>query len=504
MNLIGYFLAFFFFMIKKIISLHHWLGTFFSALFLIWFLSGFVMMYHTFPFLSKNQQRALLPSQEIDSVLTPKEVFKNNITDAIYSLTLNFQLQKPVLHLVTTSGKLVSKYADTGTPITMSKVKALAIAKENVKSNASAQVTTITELDQWIPRTRFLKHMPIYKITFDNSDKTYTYISSVTGEVLATNTISERFWSWLGAIPHWIYFKDIRIHNTLWFQLIVWLSSLGFVMVITGIVTGIVRYQKKPNAKFKRFKNKWYNYHYYFGLFFGTFVCTWIFSGWMSMTPFSWTPSTSLNKNELQQWQQGSFQLSDISSEVWNHFLNQTKHTSIQESNFTLFNNQVFAVVYNTDNSQLYNLTAPKKLPNTEDYASTIQSFNIENSITGTMLLNTYDNYYYSRHNSKELPVIKVNTANKTSYYINPKTTKVLYKCATKNRIQRWIYHGLHSLDFSFLAWNRPLWDIVLFILLIGGTILSFTGTVLGYRFIKRKWKKKKHQKKKKLTIKAL
>ncbi len=457
------------------------------------------MMYHTFPLLSKDQKRTMLPHEQINRILTPTEVFSAINKDTIHSLALNFQLHRPVLHLVTTTGKTISKYADTGSPVYMSKTRALAIAKENLKIKTTAEVNVITELDQWIPRTRFLKHMPIYKVSFDNPDKTYTYVSSVTGEVLATNVVSERFWSWVGAIPHWIYFKDIRIHNTLWFQIIVWLSSLGFLMVLTGMVTGIVRYKKKPKAKFKRFKNKWYNYHYYFGLFFGIFICTWIFSGWMSMTPFSWTPSTSLNKKEQQEWQKGSFQLSEITPEIWNDFLDKTKNKQVQESNFTFFNTQVFAVVH-TDSSQLlYNLNRIDKLPVITDYKTVVQSFDKNNKITNVALLDAYDNYYYSRHNIKQLPVIRIDTDSEISYYINPKTTKVVYKCATKNRIQRWIYHGLHSLDFSFLAWNRPLWDIVLFILLLGGTIVSFTGTVLGFRFLKRKRNKKKHKKKKQL-----
>ncbi len=439
----------------------------------------------------------MLPQQQIDSILSPNSVFKNNNKDTIHNLSLNFQLQRPIFHLTTSSGKIISKYADNGEMVHISDSTALSIAQENLKINSDATLTKLTELDQWIPRTRFLKHMPIYKVSFNNSDKTYTYISSITGEVLATNTASERFWSWLGAIPHWIYFKDIRIHNTLWFQLIVWLSSLGFLMVVTGMVTGIVRYKKKPNAKFKRFKNKWYNYHYYFGLFFGTFVCTWIFSGWMSMTPFSWTPSTSLTKTELYKWQKGDFLLSDISPKIWNNFLVQINHQKIQEANFTFFDNDVFSITHLNTSSQLHNLNQLGEIPNTEKYSISIQSLNTNNKVNNTSVLNEYDNYYYSRHNTKELPIVRVNTTDKISYYINPKTTKVVYKCATKNRIQRWIYHGLHSLDFSFLAWNRPLWDIVLFFLLIGGTIVSFTGTVLGYRFLKRKWRKKKHKKKK-------
>ncbi|NQX85835.1 MAG: TonB-dependent receptor [Flavobacteriaceae bacterium] len=152
----------------------------------------------------------------------------------------------------------------------------------------------------------------------------------------------------------------------------------------------------------------------------------------------------------------------DISSEKWNNFIITTKNTSIQEGNFIIFNKKVFAVTYSDSISNLYNLDKIKRIPEVKEYANSIQYFNINNPIIDANLLDKYDNYYFSRHNTKELPIIRVNTKNKISYYVNPKTTKVVYKCATKNRIQRWIYHGLHSLDFSFLIWNRPLWDITL------------------------------------------
>ena len=32
-------------------------------------------------------------------------------------------------------------------------------------------------------------------------------------------------------------------------------------------------------------------------------------------------------------------------------------------------------------------------------------------------------------------------------------------------RWNRWLYHGLHSLDFPFLRYSRPLWDIVVIVL---------------------------------------
>lgn len=476
---------------KKIISLHHWLGTFFCALFLIWFLSGFVMMYQSFPYLSQSERIEMLPDEVNTKILSPKTVFKNDSIGNISQLRLNHILDRPVFHLITDKGNLFSKYADTGNKFTVTKEQALKTSIKNTKITANSTTQVLTELDQWIPRTKYLRHLPIFKIEFEDENNTLAYISSVTGELLAINTASERFWSWLGAIPHWIYFKDIRVHNTLWAQLVTWLAALGFVMVITGMVTGLVRYKKKPKAKFKRFKNKWYNYHYYFGLFFGVFVCTWIFSGWMSMTPFGWTPSTQLNKKEVLKWQLQKHTINYYNDDNWASFLNQIKQNEFKEVSFTFFQNNAYAQVFSKNTSSLYKLGNSNFSLNLDSYQKVVNSFSLENTVVESILLKKYDNYYYSRHNNKELPVIRIKTIKNITYYINPKTTQVIYKCATKNKIQRWIYHGLHSLDFSFLAWNRPLWDIVLFILLIGGTVLSFSATGLGIKFIIRKNKRR-------------
>ncbi|WP_103863512.1 PepSY domain-containing protein [Aquimarina sp. I32.4] len=477
---------------KKIISLHHWLGTFFCGLFLLWFLSGFVMMYQGFPYLSQAERIEMLSGGSNKELLSPKTVFEKDSISEIFQLRMNHVVNRPVFHLITSQGKLISRYADNGKKIVLNKELVQKIAAQNIQTTNNATIQKLTELDQWIPRTKYLQHMPIYKIEFEDKNNTLVYISSITGELLAINTYSERFWSWVGAIPHWIYFRDIRIHNTLWSQLIKWLAALGTIMVITGMVTGLVRYKKKPKAKFKRFKNKWYNYHYYFGLFFGVFVCTWIFSGWMSMTPFNWTPSTELSKEETLLWQTHPYTLSDFEEDNWSNFKNQIKNQHFKEISFTLFQGNVYAQVFMGDNSSLYSLNNSNSNLEIDTYQKVIALFSPENKVVESVLLKEYDNYYYSRHNDKELPVLRVYTVNDIAYYINPKTAQVVYKCGTKNRIQRWIYHGLHSFDFSFLAWNRPLWDIVVIILLLGGTILSFSAVGLGVKFVKRKNRKRK------------
>jgi hypothetical protein len=53
--------------------------------------------------------------------------------------------------------------------------------------------------------------------------------------------------------------------------------------------------------------------------------------------------------------------------------------------------------------------------------------------------------------------------------------------------VNRWLYHGLHSLDFPWLYKYRPLWDVVVISLMLGGTALCVTSLVLTWRVLARK-----------------
>ena len=53
--------------------------------------------------------------------------------------------------------------------------------------------------------------------------------------------------------------------------------------------------------------------------------------------------------------------------------------------------------------------------------------------------------------------------------------------------MSRWLYHGLHSLDFPWLYDYRPLWDIVVITFMLGGTALCVTSLILAWRVLGRK-----------------
>ena len=49
-------------------------------------------------------------------------------------------------------------------------------------------------------------------------------------------------------------------------------------------------------------------------------------------------------------------------------------------------------------------------------------------------------------------------------------------------RVYRWLFNGLHSLDFPGLANHRPAWDVVIFLLLSIGFLFCVTGIVVGMK----------------------
>jgi hypothetical protein len=108
-----------------------------------------------------------------------------------------------------------------------------------------------------------------------------------------------------------------------------------------------------------------------------------------------------------------------------------------------------------------------------------------------TRLLYQYDRYYLDRERRRPLPVVlaQMHDEERTRYYIDPKTARVVGSYSNRNWVGRWLYNGLHSLDFPWLYNYRPLWDIVVIAFMLGGTALCVTSLVLSWRVIGRKLK---------------
>jgi hypothetical protein len=110
--------------------------------------------------------------------------------------------------------------------------------------------------------------------------------------------------------------------------------------------------------------------------------------------------------------------------------------------------------------------------------------------------LTDYDNYYYQTVESFELgrhkpayvlPVLRVryDDPNQTWLYFTPSLGQMV-KFDERDRANRWLYDGLHAMDWPGLFGSRPLWDIVTILLLAGLGAVSITTLLPAYRRLKR------------------
>jgi len=88
------------------------------------------------------------------------------------------------------------------------------------------------------------------------------------------------------------------------------------------------------------------------------------------------------------------------------------------------------------------------------------------------------------QHNALAPFVARLNDAGHSRYYVDPKTARVVGSYSSRAWMSRWLYHGLHSLDFPWLYDHRPLWDIVVITVMLGGTALGVTALILAWRVL--------------------
>jgi len=100
-----------------------------------------------------------------------------------------------------------------------------------------------------------------------------------------------------------------------------------------------------------------------------------------------------------------------------------------------------------------------------------------------------YEAYYLDRHHRLPLPVIfvQLDDPGRSMYYVDPKTARIVEGYDWHSRWNRWLYHGLHSMDIPWLYRHRPAWDIVVLTLLLGGTSLCITSLLLTWGVLRRK-----------------
>lgn len=479
-------------------TIHRVLGTLLSILFLVWFLSAFVMMYHGFPRASQTEKleklehlSPSLPSVgEITAQLPKGEEVKN--------IRIDRYLEQTIFHIRTNKGEYNLPADSTHALLNIDGSYIRQVA--SLWCNASIEkIDTLCRLDQWIPFGYLKKELPIYKFHFADSEKHQLYISSQSGEVLQFTTHDERFWAWLGAIPHWVYFTWLRQDIDLWKITVIWLSGIGCLMTIAGLWVGIDVWRKsrKHKGKFSPYRKKWYHWHYVTGIVFGFFVLTFCFSGMMSLANVpSWISKPVLDKSPTSEIKKGAPKLGQY---VLDYRQVLTDYPDVRQIEWSNFRSHPYYIV-RRDEKELYidatdSLSRPLEL-NERQITDAVRAIHGDSAQIQATLINKYETFYRDMSRMYRgrslLPVwkITVDDADKSCYYIHPQTASVRYVNDTA-RWKYWMYTALHRLRIQGLNDSPVLRKTILWILLLGGTLCSLSGVVLGVKYIKRKCIKK-------------
>ena len=481
-------------MINRIIySLHRILGTLLSILFLMWFLTGIVMIYHGFPSANREEKLAKLGNIQDESLPSVSEVMaRTEQPDSVKGIIVNNYLGNTNFILSTSKGREVVAADSARQPSEIDgdyirKVAALWCDAKVIK------IDTLSDLEQWIPFGRLRDDLPIYKFYFGDDNQTQLYISSATGEVLQCTTHSERVWSWLGPIPHWIYFTWLRQNADLWKNVIIWISLLGIFMLFAGFYIAIRSYRqqiRRGKGLKSPYKKLWYKWHHVAGTIFGIFLLTWIFSGMMSLadTP-EWLGREHKQYDYLEVMEKSAPELDAYPLDyrkVINHFGG--KATQVEWTHF--FDLPTYTVQIEGGEPVVADASGNDFKPfqlTRQQVEKAIKSIHGDEHFTVSEM-KEYDNYYLDRKHELPLPVwkVKIDNADKTCYYINP----VNGNMRSYNTHSRWAFHlyqGLHSLRYKFLVEHPVAWTIVMWFLMLAGAFVSLTGVVLGIKYIRRK-----------------
>ncbi len=502
--------------VKRLIALltpiHRYLGLFFCLIFVIWFASGLVMIYARMPQYDPAERVARLAALDPGSIhLAPADALEHaQLGEAPARIRLSTYRARPVYRFLV-QGEWVTVFGDDGSvlePLTAD--SALDVVRDAFPDRrATAHVVrTLREPDQWTIETAVRTTGPLHVISLGDSASTDVYVAANTGEIAMKTDRTSRFWGYAGPVMHWFYFRPLRVRGPLWAGIIVYGSLVGCVLCIVGLVIGLYRYSVSRRLRHGLSSTPyvgWLRWHHYAGLTFGLITLTWVFSGILSMEPWGVSEDTAPEREQVIA----------------------VRGNGVDASRFTVAPEQALdALRRGSDDAQRGVITdrsakeldliqfmgspfyraqdpAGRTLLVTADRGPTLKSGFSEAELlaaAGAAMpnthtrdiewLTTYDSYYYDRAAERPLPVLRVKYADAAGswLYLAACDGALIQRETARGRRVRWLYHGLHSLDFPGLYQVGWVWNVIIVALCTGGLLLSMTSVIVGWRFLRRSY----------------
>jgi len=467
---------------RLILLLHRYLGIAVGALMVMWCLSGVVMMYHSYPVLSEDARLAHLEPIAWNGCCKLPDTLPAGVQPG--GIGIEMLGGRPVLFLDENSRPIdLLSGAFIGR---ISLGQAAEVAQRFATANSPRpRLLGLIDRDQWTVSGDFNSERPLYRFGLGDAADTELYVSSSSGRAVQLTTARERFWNWLGAVPHWLYFTELRRHAGVWSQVVIYASLLGCFLTGIGIYLGVRQFAAQPAGRWSPYAgfNLW---HHIAGLAFGVFTLTWVLSGLLSMNPWGWLQGARADTESARIQGVPRSSPKDLAAVL------QTladAHPAAVSLKAAPLNGRLYFIASTVRGERLRLDDGGAQAPlGSVDLKVLAQALARVGPPNMPELMTQEDNFYFSHHRElAALPVYRLVLASGTRYYLDSVSGMLIAKRDAEAQAYRWLHEGLHRMDFAAPVRGRPQWDALMLLLMSGVTLLCVTGAILGYRRLTRR-----------------
>jgi len=463
-----------------------------GLIFLLWVITGIVLLFGQFPHASREHRFLHLTSlsgQVIEGLQAPIPEWGSDVTLEMAGNRAVYRVPE---------GRRGERVYDAQTlkPVTQFGQNYAEALSSSYTNSSVERIEMQKGLEQWIPWSYYKSLLPFYKCYMNDDARSVVYVSARSGSIVQHTTRNARWIAALGIIPHKLYFLPLLQNRPLWEGILIFLSAVGLLLAVSGIVAGWIRFRQVRNKnKLTPYRKPSYKWHHLVGFFTGFFVFTFTLSGLFSVTGVpDWMAMVDSEKKETIRWQDKEAVIKELHispHKIWEALdrkqgVKKIEYTSVlgQPQFHVFYDDYQNAVSY----TQQHNQVIPLKNWSLEKVQREAERL-YPRYVRRVSKQTEYDSWY-SPGGMWYQPVpaykIEFDDEARTWLYINPETGEQLRRLTSNYRLRRWLYRGLHTFNFPFLAELDWLRKTILFILCSFLLVVGVTGFILMLKWIRR------------------
>lgn len=468
--------------------LHRWTGTTLAGLMLIWFASGAVMTFAEYPAYTEAERlahgqplSAARPSQE---PLTPEPLLEwlrqGGLTRGRARLAM---IEGELRWLVRDAGSYRAFRVSAPWHVELLDERRARAEVERLQGPCRGPAQRIDRPDQWTVGRSPPGSYPLLRVQCGDASGSELYLSMRSGEIIQQSTQRERILAWLGPIPHWLYPAVLRRERELWRDVVLWLSAAGCVVTLSGLLAGVHAWRRSRRNADRTQRQVYLRWHQRLGLGFGAAAFAWVFSGALSLEPFHWARPAD---EPARAWSALPATNLPLKAAI-EHCRSQLPELRELE---LVGVGRTYALCRDAwTQTRIIDLSDPSLTPRRRISDEQLQHLaqNIGAQVT---LASAPDHYHYPTHRRPiALPYARFTLPDRanTTLYFDPARGALIAQIDDKRRLNRWLYHGLHSWDFEPLYERRTLWRVTVIAAMLIGCALSLLGILIFMRRQRRR-----------------